>query len=530
LLIDASRLPSGLDLASDVVIVGSGPAGITLAEQLVASGLHVLVVESGDRHQTKAAGDRLRGRSTGAPFPMAASRQRAFAGTASHWTANTGLRVRPLDPIDFEARPGMAETGWPFSYQELEPFYRRAGESVGVDFDYDAANWLPDGGPSALSWDGGPRLALFRFADHRTFTDRFDSFAHSRQIDLLLNATATRIVTGASGSVESLEVTSPGGPRLSITGRAYVLACGGIDNARLLLASPGPNGAAVGNEHDNVGRYFTDHLSIDSGVVVANDPGVDVSSFLETRNAAGQKYQPMLWAGEDRLREHGLLNAAFWVNRLDARFVAPAVQSVRALKAALLTRPLIPGVTSHVRNAADGTLDVARFAYRRFRDSEPRETVISLRIMAEQAPHPESRITLADSRDDTGLPRAHVHWHISASDREGIRRHQDLLAAMLEDRGVGTVVDRLGEEHPAATMIANYHHMGSTRMHADPRRGVVDSLGRVHSVPNLYVAGSSVFPTGGYANPTLTIIALAIRLAGTLSASLQPVRMHALTV
>ena len=141
--------------------------------------------------------------------------------------------------------------------------------------------------------------------------------------------------------------------------------------------------------------------------------------------------------------------------------------------------------------------------------------------MSEQEPDRESRITLSRQRDALGIPRVHLDWRISPLDLATIRRHQDVLAAELEARGLGTIDDRFDpDQRHRSPIMSNYHHIGSTRMHEDPTSGVVDADCRVHEAPNLFVAGSSVFPAGGYLNPTLTIIALALRIADTIRADL----------
>jgi choline dehydrogenase-like flavoprotein len=111
---------------------------------------------------------------------------------------------------------------------------------------------------------------------------------------------------------------------------------------------------------------------------------------------------------------------------------------------------------------------------------------------------------------------ARLDWRPTEADRASIAWSVRLLDEALRGAGIGRVDGAFGEERPEAMFVGNSHHMGTTRMSTDPARGVVDPSGRVHGVPNLYVAGSSVFPTSGYANPTLTIVALAIRLAGEL--------------
>jgi choline dehydrogenase-like flavoprotein len=144
--------------------------------------------------------------------------------------------------------------------------------------------------------------------------------------------------------------------------------------------------------------------------------------------------------------------------------------------------------------------------------------LLAVRTQAEQAPNPDSRITLGNDRDRYGVPRPVLDWRMTSADLESIRRSEDLIAAELELAGFGRIERRLNEEDPPVVFEGNHHHMGTTRMHPDPKRGVVDADGRVHGVRNLYVTGTSVFPTGGYINPTYTVVALAIRLGDHLKA------------
>lgn len=521
--IDGGSIPNNVEIVADVIVVGAGPAGITIAEILSAGGLHAILLESGLSKPSARANDALRGQSIGEPFPLVASRQRAFAGTGSHWTSKTGLRVRPMDPIDFESRRGL-RPGWPFGIAELERHFDWVHADLGLSGDYRPERWFhPDDVPP-LAWDGGPELAMFQFADHRTYVNRRSSVTSHPRIDLVVDATVREIIVDAeTGQVSLLRIVSSKGVCFFARAREYVLACGGIDNARLLLASPGRSGGGVGNEYDNVGRYLMEHLSIDSGVIRRQGATrLDVSGFEERHDNDGVKHSPMLWVGEDRLRAEGLLNAGFWVTRVDARFNLAAVQSARAIRAAHAADAVPAHLGKHLRNVVRGAPGLARFAVARMQADARGRTSVAFRVMAEQTPLRESRITLSDRCDRVGMPRVCVDWRVASADREMIRRHQELLADMFAARGIGTLTNLLGDEDPPATLVANYHHMGTTRMHPDPRYGVVDADCSVHGVPNLSIAGSSVFPSGGYVNPTLTLLALAARLAERLKESLLP--------
>jgi choline dehydrogenase-like flavoprotein len=523
MLIDGRLLPSGVTLRTDVVVIGAGPAGITVAETVLQSGRTVVLLEAAGRQHRRADDDALRGDGTGSPFPLVRSRRRGFGGTSGHWGPETGLRVRPLDDIDFADRPCRPGTSWPFGAETLEPYYRRVHQLLDVHDDYRAASWLPaDATP--LAWPGGPELAMFQFADHDCFVRRFEPLVAQPNIDVVLHAPVRELVLAEDGStIDRVEVRCADGNEFAVAARAVVVAAGGIDNARLLLASPGRGGSGVGNEHDNVGRWFMDHLSIDTGTLVPArplEPGA-IDLFRHHRDPTGVKFQPMLWLGGDRIDREGILNAAFWVNEIDPAYRSGGVGALRSLRAWYHGTPR-PTPWPHVTTAVKGLDDSLSFAMRKALRRTTAERPIGLRIMTEQVPDRESRIRLSSRRDALGMPRVDLHWKINDADLEAVRQHQDLLARHLEGAGLGTIIDRFERDRATGPIMSNYHHLGATRMHPDPRRGVVDADSLVHGTRNLYVTGGSVFPTGGYLNPTLTMIALAMRLGDHLIDVLAP--------
>jgi choline dehydrogenase-like flavoprotein len=210
----------------------------------------------------------------------------------------------------------------------------------------------------------------------------------------------------------------------------------------------------------------------------------------------------------------------------DPAYLSPGVSAARSLRASFRSRP-VRNVGTHLVDMAKGGIDIASFGLRGALHRPNAARQVSLRIMAEQVPDRESRVLLSDRRDALGRRRVRLDWRVSSTDLEMMRRHRALLADMLQSRGVARVRDEFQPESPhGPPVMTNFHHMGSTRMHVDPAQGVVDIDLRVHSTRNLYVAGSSVFPAGGYLNPTLTIIALSFRLADTIRDALGPLQVQ----
>jgi choline dehydrogenase-like flavoprotein len=230
--------------------------------------------------------------------------------------------------------------------------------------------------------------------------------------------------------------------------------------------------------------------------------------------------QGALRVGDAAQRERQLLNAAFFLPSRDRSFTAEAVRSVATLVKARRRRPLPAGLRGHLGNIVTGLGDLGAVARARLRRPDPARSVLAMRVQAEQAPNPDSRVMLGTGRDRFGLPVARVDWRPTDSDRASIRGSQEVVDAALRAAGLGHVELMLGDEHPPTLLEGNFHHLGATRMHPDPAMGVVDGDCRVHGLRNLYVAGSSVFPTYGCSNPTLTVVALALRLADHLKKQL----------
>ena len=257
-----------------------------------------------------------------------------------------------------------------------------------------------------------------------------------------------------------------------------------------------------------------EHPSLRSGVIVPSDPALlgrrDLFAVTGADHSSGV---PTFAPSEEVLREQRLLNTYFILEPRPRAFVASAVRSAATFARAIRSQPLTRRFPGRVARAAVGTPAVAR-ALLASRRSEP--AVLVVRVQAEQTPNPSSRVSLSAKRNRLGVRDARLDWRLLPSDRNSIRRAQEILGAELHAARLGRLYDLLGDERPPALITGLYHHLGTTRMHVDPRHGVVEPSCRVHGVSDLYVTGGSVFPTSGAANPTLTIVALAMRLADEL--------------
>lgn len=513
----------GAVLDADLCILGAGAAGIAIARELRSTPLRVLVAEGGGLDGDPGSQALYEGESAGAlDYALAATRMRFFGGSTNCWTGF----CTPLDPSDFETREWVPESGWPLDRATLEPFYRRAQPLLDLGpffYDADRLPGLRAFLPEKL------RNTLWQHSPPTRFGARYrDELAGAPRVRVLLHANVTEIVTGADGRrATEVRVRSLEGPGARLRARAFVLATGGIENPRLLLLSRGVDPRGIGNRHDRVGRYFMEHAVVPAAAVTPAGPddwpGAYRRLALPGGGAASAAIGPSLAAQ----RAHRILNAVVTLAPgrvdLDAGYLALG-RIRRALAEGAL--PDEPG--TEIRRVLTDIDDVARGLWAKLRDEPyaPGVEDAELRgvsVHVEQAPDPESRVSLSGERDALGLPRARLSWRLGERERETVRVATRLLAEELGRLGLGRLrrdewVDAETLEWPIA--LVKCHHMGTTRMASDPRRGVVDADCRVHGVENLYVAGSSVFPTSGFANPTLTLVALALRLADHLKAKL----------
>ena len=527
MLSDARELDNNQEIETDVCIVGAGPAGISVARELVGNGASVWVLESGGRGVERRAQRLNRGQSAGYPIHrLHQSRVRAFGGTSRHWLrpGDETWAARPLDPVDFEVRPGIRYSGWPFDRSHLDPYYAHAQVLCRLGpFDYDAGRWADPTRTPPLPLPPGPVETTVFHHGTTDFDGYYQELVRAPNVTLLLHVSAVELATGEDpGRVDRVEVRREDGSRSFVRARLVVLAAGGIENPRLLLLSRLAHRRGLGNDHDLVGRFFAERLSARTGYIVPATPDlIGRTGFYPVHAAApGVQMQGALRVGDAAQRERQLLNCAFFLVTRDLSFTAEAVRSVATLVKGRRRRPLPAELLGHLGNIVTGLGPLGAVARARLRGADSARSVVAMRVQAEQAPNPDSRVTLGTRRDRFGLPVAQVDWRPAASDRASIRASQEAVDAALRGAGLGHVEFMLGDEHPPALLEGNFHHLGATRMHPDPAMGVVDADCRVHGVRNLYVAGSSVFPTYGCSNPTLTVVALALRLADHLKKQL----------
>lgn len=486
MLIDSPAIGNGAGLSADLCIIGGGPCGMVLAQGLARRGRDVLLVESGRRFQDDRLQELNQGEVRGVVYAgLAATRHRQFGGTPHTWNTPLpggamGAKYCPLDAQDL--------AHWPLTPGELAPFYDAAQRVCGLGrFAYDAADWRGEG-PDPWEGPGDLVSAVYQFGPGERFTRRLpDAVLASPGVRVLAGATACRLERRGS-RVTAVEAALEPGLLVTIRAGTVLLAAGGIENARLLLAS--------GISHDWLGRGFMEHPR-DYGLVLEPSAArpFDTARFYDRHAAAdGTILCGRLGLSPEARRREGLPNASVTLHL--RRRAGPDPLARRLMRRLRLMGPPFGG----------------GYGWSDRRHLEREFDAFRLVVNIEQHPHRDNRLALDGPLDPFGVPRAVLHYAWRAEEQASLDRLRAVLARWFADGGHGVL--RVREGVPPD--FSAHHHLGLTRMSRDPAEGVVTPECRVHGMDNLHVVGGSVFPTGGFANPTLTAIALTLRLVDQL--------------
>lgn len=489
MFLDSRDIERDRVVESDVCIVGGGAVGIALARELMRAALEVVLLESGGLDFDQETQELYAGIESGTLLGpdteyLTETRNRYYGGTTNSWNG----WCRPLDPEDFENREWVAESGWPIEKTELETYHRRAAGVLQITPFEEAegatpTEILPIGSEAQIE------NSFLHCSTPTRFAQRFRKpMRRSETVRVLLNSNAVEISTNADASrVEGIVVASLAGNRFHVRARAYVLAAGGIENARLLLASNRVQKEGLGNGHDLVGRYFMDHPLLRVGFLVVPARAGSMMAY-STTGSFGKRFRGILRLRPEVQREHRLLNALAILKPRRVGYLPELAAEVGAMAGEIHSfgePELAPGATYY------GTLGIA----------------------SEQVPNRQSRVRLAEEKDALGVPRTRLEWQLTEQDARSVRLTSEIMVRSLAASFGGRGHLLVTETEPWPHAYTSFHHMGATRMAPDPAKGVVDVDCRVHGIANLWVGGSSVYPTVGCSNPTFEIVSLTLRLA-----------------
>jgi choline dehydrogenase-like flavoprotein len=507
------EISSGSRLTADVCIIGGGPAGIAIARELMGTGLSVLLVESGGLEFDKDIQNLYRGVNERGDFSLHKSRFRLFGGTSYVW----GGWCAPLDEQDFEARAWVPNSGWPIRKEDIDPFYRRAQPLFELDrYRYDVDEWDFDATPVFPLDPEKLAHRLWQLSPPTEFGPAYvDQLRQSGNVRVLLYANATEISADSSGAtISGVSLRDLNGREAEVSASAYVLACGAIETTRLLLASARKAADGLGDTGGLVGRYFMEHPHPDAGGVIFTTAAEDFRPYYE-REFESQSIVVGLGPSASAQERLGILNCSIAFHGPIYHEPSAGMDSLIKLSRALEHRQWPDNIGAHIASVLRDLDDVLRESYLRATEGAIRG--FGLIARTEVAPNPDNRITLISDRDELDMPRVRLDWNVGEMERVTVEETVKLVAQEFGRLGVGRVqMNQLlleDDDRWSRNLSWFGHHMGTTRMSDSPGGGVVDTDCKVFGTANLYVASSSVFPTCGYANPTLTIAALAIRLA-----------------
>ena len=559
MITSADAHPNGSALSADLAVVGAGPVGIAIAIEVANKGFDVVLVESGHEEfdsNTQQLAEAAEW-NTALHAPMSMSVRRQLGGTSTIW----GGRCVPYDRVDFERRDHISNVTWPVTYDELLPYYQRACSWLQCGraaFNTTQMTHLPPSVVPRLPEGVGSSATFERWSLSTDFAREYgDTLKRSRRVRVVTGLTCTEVISGLGGTrAESLDCRTLEGKRVSIQARGYVLACGGLETTRLLLASRGPHGGALGDHSGHLGSWYMGHVSgVIANVRFCTPPRSTIFGY--ERDIDGTYVRRRLSIAMETQRTHDLPNTIAYLANPDlanhrhrngilsfayltlrsplAELVTPAAQRFSVAGGVLgraADNPARTSVRAHLMNVARDCPSVARFAVgfgiRRFLSGGRKvpgffsaysgENCYPLQYNGEQIPNRQSRVSLASDRDSVGMPRLNIDLRFSQADVDGILRCHEVWDEYLWKNGCG-LLEYVSPDPGSVVwsmMGGGTHQLGTTRMASKAEDGVVNGQLAVHGMTNLFVASSSVLLTSSQANPTFMVIALALRLADRL--------------
>jgi choline dehydrogenase-like flavoprotein len=449
--------------------------------------------------------------------------------------------MRPLDEIDFKKRAWVPESGWPFEKSHLEEFYKRAQKLCGIEpADFKIDNWDNQNDRRCLPFNKYLiKTVLFKFTKKSDFIDHhLQHISRAKNIKIYIHANVVEIIPDeAANSISSIRIANLAGKTFSVKSKFYIIAAGALETARLLLASNKKLINGIGNEYDIVGRYFMEHPHCRIGFTVPKSEEIyQLTKFYnKVQYVNNIPVIAKIALTANSLTNHNLLNQ---VIDLSPKIISrakinryPLVNSsgVEALKIIKRHGFKFNHFTENFSVAIKDIDNILLALYRKIKtrffmkfDKSVINTFYLLSV-SEQVPNSNSRVILSNEKDALGTHRIKLDWRLTSQDIKSMHKTMNLMDREFQRLGLGKIIIRIYEHLPNDGIRGGWHHLGTTRMHNSPKKGVVDANCKIHNINNLFIAGPSVFPTGGYANPSLTIVALSIRLADYVKAKFKEV-------
>jgi choline dehydrogenase-like flavoprotein len=499
--IDARQIPDNTLIEGDICIIGAGASGISFALEWMNTPYKVILLEGGGFDYEAAMQDLYKGKTTGQRYyPLESARLHYFGGTTGHWAGFCST----FDPIDFQKRDWIPHSGWPIKREDLDPYYARAQKNLDLGpYEYRYDYWK-EKYPDMVSLPFEPDTVwnkIWQFSPPTRFGTKYkDTIVNSPNIHLYTYANVTDITANENASaIKQITVKNFAGKSHTVKAKNFVLACCSIQNARLLLASNKQAPKGLGNDNDTVGRYFMEHLEIKSAELWMPDPDPLKLYAIEYGKT---KWRAELAISAKKQEEYKILNGTASFTPLEATRDQPAFIDIW--------------------KSGDPKSRDENFA--KFGEGQKKLkgkkafSAYQLFTRVEQGPNPNSRVTLDTDTDALGIRRAILHWELTSLEKRSIRGIYEIIGQQLGIAAKGRIrlLEYLRDENDTSWPEftgGGWHHMGTTRMGEDPKTSVVDANCKVHGIANLYTAGSSNYVTAAAPNPTLTLVALTLRLS-----------------
>ena len=505
---DSRKLESNSIIKGDICIIGAGAAGISIALEWINSGYTVVLLEGGGFEYDQDVQELYNGEVTGQNYyPLMSTRIHMFGGSTNCW----GGFCSPLDDIDFKKRDWVDNSGWPITNKELEEYYRRSKKVLELHAnDYSLEYWQKQD-PSLVKFPFDNELIsnkMWQFSPPSRFLEIYkDIITESQNIKLYTYANVMNITANQTNSkIREVEIKNGVGKSHIVRANQFILACGAIQNARILLASNKQMSKGIGNENDLVGRYFMEHFELETSEVwFSNEYPMKLY-----KNIPGEtKARAELCLNESIQEKYKVLNGTIsFVPLAKSKSWMPLIEKQH-------NDPF-----HNYSNSSNSIGDKIKRKFSKLKEKNIKniENAYAIFTRMEQEPKSFSRICLNAEKDSLGMPKAHLKWNLNTLEKKSLRTLNMIIARQMGIADIGRMklADFLVDEddHTWSDSISfGRHHIGTTRMDNDPKKGVVDVNCKVHGLSNLFVAGSSCFPTSGAVNPTFTIVALSLRLS-----------------
>lgn len=513
-------------IQGDVCIVGGGVAGLVLANELVVSGRKVLLIESGNINYDQETQSLYKSNSADYPFPDTSyTRLRFLGGSSNHWQNNTS----PLSEFDFQERDGISDSGWPIKYNEVSQYYPRAGEYCGVGSDEHALDyWLKKTRSSEITTNSSvieSRIAKIALSPTRFYETLGKKLSTSKGLRIVTNSNLVDIKFNPTEKrLETCIFKTINGSQFEVNANQFVMCLGGIENARMLLLFNQKYNNNIGNQGLCVGRYLMEHPTPRAAHFL-DSQGLDLTLYKGKKHE-GSSITGFLSLSDDTMKNNSLIGLRMPLIAQTNLTLSDGVSSSHIVRKSLEASVIPKDFGSHLWNiVSDADMVLEGIARKSFKTSLfQRGSEIGgyeIPMMMEQTPDKHNRVQLSNTKDQLGIPKIDVLYRITESDKSRLWKSLDITSRELTRLGIGRIktLEERGIRLWNSQLGFSAHHMGTTRMSSTPDKGVVDQDLKVFGVENLYIGGSSVFPTGGSIPPTLTIVALSIRLAEHLKGS-----------